>query len=104
MWFNRMKIEEESPEEFGYDKIKYNFTESSTTDKTMADVKIDLPKDLLLCYGDHLGNEALRKIIAKEYNAQPGDVIVTVGACMAVFAIYSFAIILRKASLPKWSP
>lgn len=35
MWFKRMKIEEESPEEFGYDKIKFNFTESSTTDKTM---------------------------------------------------------------------
>lgn len=89
MWFNRMKIEEESPEEYGYERIKFNFTESSTTDKTMADVGIKLPENLLLCYGDHLGNENLRKVIAKDYNLEADNVIVTVGACMAVFAIYS---------------
>ena len=89
MWFNRMKIEEESPEEYGYERIKFNFTESSTTDKTMADVGIELPENLLLCYGDHLGNENLRKVIAKDYNLEADNVIVTVGACMAVFAIYS---------------
>ena len=89
MWYTRMKIEKESPEEFGYDKIKYNFTESSTRDKTMKDVGIELPQDLLLCYGDHYGSEKLRSVIAKEYDAKPQDVIVTVGACMAVFVIYS---------------
>ncbi len=89
MWFNRMKIEEESPEEYGYDRIKFNFTESSTTDKSMADVGIKLPEDLLLCYGDHLGNAALRDLIAKDYNLKGDNVVVTVGACMAVFAIYS---------------
>lgn len=89
MWFKRMNIEKESPEEFGYENIKFNFTESSTTDKTMADVGIKLPQDLVLCYGDHLGNSALRSLIAKEYDAQADDVIVTVGACMAVFAVYS---------------
>ena len=31
MQFNRMWIEKESPEEYGYENIKYNLTESSTT-------------------------------------------------------------------------
>ncbi len=89
MLFQRMKIEEESPEQFGYDKIKYNLTESSTTDKTMADVGISLPDNLMLCYGDHLGKQELRELIAEKYGAKADDVIVTVGACMALFNIYS---------------
>jgi aspartate/methionine/tyrosine aminotransferase len=89
MWFNRMLIEKESPEEFGYDKIKYNFTESSTTDKTMADVGIKISDDLLLCYGDHLGKFELREKIGEDYGLKPKNVMVTVGACMGLFTIYS---------------
>lgn len=89
MWFKRMLIEKESPEQYGYDRIKYNLTESSTTDKTMADVAIKLPEDLLLSYGDHMGNARLRELIGKEYGLDKDNVIVTVGACMAVFTIYS---------------
>lgn len=89
MWFQRMLIEKESPEEYGYDQIKYNLTESSTTDKTMSDVGIKLPDDLILSYGDHLGNPRLRELIAKQYNLDQDNVIVTVGACMAIFTIYS---------------
>ena len=89
MRFERMKIEEESPEEYGYGKIKYNLTESSTSDKTMKDVGISLSEDLLLCYGEHSGNAMLREELAKDYHVDPDHVIVTVGACMAVFVIYS---------------
>ncbi|MBQ6360370.1 MAG: aminotransferase class I/II-fold pyridoxal phosphate-dependent enzyme [Lachnospiraceae bacterium] len=89
MYFKRMKIEQESPEEFGYGNIKYNLTESSTTDKTMKDVGIVLPEDTLLCYGDHYGNEKLRELLAKEYGVSKDNIIITVGACMAVFTIYS---------------
>ena len=55
MKFKRMLIEKESPEEFGYGRIKYNLTESSTTDKTLGDMGVKISDDLLLCYGDHLG-------------------------------------------------
>ena len=89
MNFDRMKIEAESPEQFGYDKIKYNLTESSNTDKTFADVGIHLPDDLLLCYGDHMGKEELRELIGKRYGADKDHVILGVGACMALFTIYA---------------
>ena len=89
MWFNRMAIEKESPEEYGYDRIKYNLTESSTTDKTFTDVGICLKPDMLLCYGDHLGKAELREVIAREYGVGADNVIVTVGSCMAVFLLYA---------------
>lgn len=89
MLFKRMKIEEESPEQFGYERIKFNLTESSTTDKSMADVGIKLPEDLLLCYGDHLGKKELRELIGKRYGASEEQVIVSVGACMALLIIYA---------------
>lgn len=89
MQFRRMRIEEESPEEYGYEKIKYNLTESSTTDKTLRDVGISIASDTLLCYGDHLGKPELRKLIAQRYGARPENVVCTVGACMALFTVYS---------------
>lgn len=89
MWFQRMMIEKESPEQFGYDKIKYNLTESSTTDKSMSDLGIQLSKDLLLCYGDHYGKRELRELIGKRYGAEADDVVITVGSCMALFLVYS---------------
>ena len=89
MQFKRMLIEQESPEEYGYDKIKYNLTESSTTDKTMRDVGIKLPDDLLLCYGDHLGKLTLRELIAASYGVSADEVLITVGSCMALFTVYS---------------
>lgn len=89
MWFKRMLIEQESPEQFGYDKIKYNLTESSTTDKSLADLGIELKDDMLLCYGDHYGKPELRELIAQRYGCRADDVVVTVGACMALFLVYN---------------
>lgn len=89
MKFARMKIEEESPEEYGYDRIKYNLTESSTTDKSLADLGVKIGDDLLLCYGDHLGKPELRALIAGNYGAAPENVMVTAGACMALFIVYA---------------
>ena len=54
MKYRRMPIEEESPEQFGYDRIRYNLTESSVRDRSLADLGIEL-RDLLLFYGDHVG-------------------------------------------------
>lgn len=89
MWFKRMSIEKESPEQFGYERIKYNLTESSTTDKSLAALGIKLESDLLLCYGDHLGKVELRELIAERYGADKDEVICTVGSCMALFLVYS---------------
>ena len=89
MNFQRMLIEKESPEQYGYDKIKYNLSESSTSDKTMQDVGIRLSGKLLLCYGDHLGKPELRELLAARYGVDPTDVTLTVGACMALFIVYS---------------
>lgn len=89
MWFNRMLIEKESPEQFGYERIKYNLTESSTADKSLADLGVNLKSDLLLCYGDHLGKVELRELIAQRYAVDKDEVICTIGACMALFVVYS---------------
>ena len=52
-----MPIEIESPEQLGYDTIAYNLSESSVADRRLSELGIDVDlDDLLLCYGDHLGN------------------------------------------------
>jgi aspartate/methionine/tyrosine aminotransferase len=84
-----MIIEAESPEQYGYDRIRYNLTESSTTDKSLKDVGVRLREDMALSYGDHLGQPALRNLIAQKYDASPDNVMVTAGACMALFIAYS---------------
>ena len=89
MWFKRMLIEKESPEQYGYDRIKYNLTESSTSDKSLADLGIKINDKLLLCYGDHLGKPQLRELIGQRYGVTANDVTITTGACMALFTIYS---------------
>ena len=62
MKYVRMPIEKESPEQLGYDRIKYNLTESSVSDRRLKELDLEL-NDLVLCYGDHLGKNSLRKIL-----------------------------------------
>jgi aspartate/methionine/tyrosine aminotransferase len=84
-----MPIEIESPEQLGYDTITNNLSESSVADRRLSDLGLELELDeLLLCYGDHLGDPALRDAVA----AGPGgegiradDVLVTPGAAAALF-------------------
>ena len=58
MKYRRMPIEEESPEQLGYDKIRYNLTESSVRDRSLADLGIEMG-DMLLFYGDHAGQRGV---------------------------------------------
>jgi len=89
MKYTRMAIEKESPEQLGYDKIKNNLTETSVRDRNLKDLGLVLD-DLLLPYGDHLGDERLRKIIAEQSDlCDPDSVIVTAGAAMALFLVAS---------------
>lgn len=86
MKYERMPIEVESPEEFGYDKIKYNLSESSVRDRTLSEVGIKLD-DLLLLYGEHKGHRGLVDVIAAASGVQTGEVLVTFGAAEALFII-----------------
>src|SRR5262245_18488863 len=88
MRYRRMPIEIESPEQLGYDTITNNLSESSVADRRRADLGLDLDLDaLLLCYGDHLGDPALREAIAASGdNLSADDVLVTPGAAAALFA------------------
>jgi aspartate/methionine/tyrosine aminotransferase len=84
-----MPIEEESPEQLGYDKIRFNLTESSVRDRSLADLGIDVG-DMLLFYGDHAGNDSFRELIAVQSGGagggvSPDDVLVTAGAAQALF-------------------
>jgi len=89
MRYVRMAIEKESPEQFGYEKIKNNLTETSVRDRNLKDLGIVLD-DLLLPYGDHLGDPCLRELIAEQSGIQDPDcVIVTAGAASALFLIAS---------------
>ena len=65
MKYTRMPIEKESPEQFGYEKIKNNLTETSVRDRNIRDLGIVLD-DILLPYGDHLGDPRLRRLIAEQ--------------------------------------
>jgi len=89
--YRRMPIEEESPEQFGYDRIRCNLTESSVRDRSLADLGIDCG-DMLLMYGDHAGNETFRDLVAAQSGGEVcgvsrDDVLITAGAAQALFII-----------------
>src|SRR5436305_12874676 len=87
MNYQRMPIEIESPEQMGYDKIKYNLTESSCTDLALGDLGLDL-KGLLVAYCDHRGKTELRDLIARESGLAARDaVLMTPGAAAALCII-----------------
>jgi aspartate/methionine/tyrosine aminotransferase len=81
-----MPIEIESPEQIGYENIKFNLTESSVTDIKLGDLNLNL-EELVIAYGDHIGHEKLRKLIAQEAGVKIDDVLLTAGAATALFII-----------------
>ncbi|MFQ6126008.1 MAG: pyridoxal phosphate-dependent aminotransferase [Candidatus Heimdallarchaeota archaeon] len=86
--YKRTPIEIESPEQFGYDKIKYNLTESSVPDVVLDELGDLNLNNLVLCYGDHLGNPSLRQRIADGVeDLTQAQVLVTTGAAAALFII-----------------
>ncbi|MFI5202952.1 MAG: aminotransferase class I/II-fold pyridoxal phosphate-dependent enzyme [Flavobacteriales bacterium] len=88
MKFIRMPIEVESPEQMGYENVKFNLTESSVSDAVIDDLKIDL-RGTVLGYGDHLGYKPLRKSISVDFGVTENDVLVTAGAASALFIIHT---------------
>ena len=87
MHYTRMVIEKEAPEEYGYDRIRYNLSESSIADQKLSDTGLSLP-DVTLFYGEHRGDKALRALIAaQDQGISPDDVLVTAGAAGALFII-----------------
>ena len=86
MKYVRMPIEIESPEQMGYENVKYNLTESSFADAQLGDLDLDL-RSLILCYGDHQGNRRLRELIAADSGVTPDEVLITAGAASALFII-----------------
>ncbi|RFM26083.1 aminotransferase class I/II-fold pyridoxal phosphate-dependent enzyme [Deminuibacter soli] len=89
MHYKRMPIEAESPEEFGYDRISNNLSESSIKDKTLQQLNVTLDiAGLVLFYGDHKGLPELREQIAAQGQGLTADhVLVTAGAAGALFMI-----------------
>lgn len=87
MRYARMPIEIESPEEYGYARIRYNLSESSVADRKLSDLGLTIP-DLTLLYGEHRGRERLRALIAAQGEGLgQGDVLITTGAAGALFII-----------------
>jgi aspartate/methionine/tyrosine aminotransferase len=83
----RMPIEVESPEEYGYARIRYNLSESSIADQRLSDLKLTIP-DMPLLYGEHRGRERLRELIASEGEGLcAADVLITTGAAGALFIV-----------------
>ncbi len=89
MDYRRMPIESESPEQFGYERIRSNLAESSVADTPLRDLGVNLD-DLVLMYGDHLGRPALRAaIVADSPSLRADDVLVTPGAAAALFIVHT---------------
>ncbi|THY92745.1 aspartate/tyrosine/aromatic aminotransferase [Aureobasidium pullulans] len=63
MRYDRMPIEIEAPEEYGYENIRYNLSESSFTDQTLESLDLKIP-NLKLIYNEHRGGKKLRKLVA----------------------------------------
>lgn len=90
MQYNRMPIEVESPEMMGYENVKYNLAESSVSDVLLSELNLQL-KDLLLCYGDHIGKPELRALIANLYSntLSIDDILITPSAATALFIVHT---------------
>ena len=87
MRYVRMPIEVESPEEYGYARIRYNLSESSIADQSLSSLGLAVP-DLTLLYNEHRGSDELRSLIAAESpGLKPDDVLITTGAAGALFII-----------------
>jgi aspartate/methionine/tyrosine aminotransferase len=86
MKYVRMPIEIESPEEQGYDTIRFNLSESSMRDRRLSELGLALD-DLVLAYGIHRGAPGLRALIAQRSDVAEGDVLTTAGAAGALFII-----------------
>lgn len=87
MRYVRMPIEVESPEEYGYAKIRYNLSESSITDQSLASLGLTIP-NLTLLYGEHRGSAALRSLVVADVDGlDADDVLITGGAATALFII-----------------
>lgn len=86
MRYRRMIMEVESPEQIGYEQVRFNLAESSMADRRLGDLGVDLD-DLLLSYGDHLGDPGLRECIAADGGVDPDQVLVSVGAAGALFTV-----------------
>ena len=87
MKYARMAIERESPEEYGYERIRNNLSESSIRDRTISDFGLTIP-DLTLLYGEHRGHRRLRELVASQGDGlSPDDVLVTTGAAGALFIV-----------------
>jgi aspartate/methionine/tyrosine aminotransferase len=86
MNYVRMPIEIESPEQTGYENIKFNLTQSSVTNIEVGDLNLNL-QELVIAYGDHIGHPKLRELIAKEAGVQVDDVLLTTGAAAALFIV-----------------
>jgi len=96
--YERMPIEVESPEEIGYNRIRYNLSESSITDQRLSDLGLVLP-DIPLVYNEHRGSEPLRNLIIDGVaGLSTADVLVTEGAAGALF-IVSTALLSAKDHL-----
>ena len=86
MKYSRMPIEIESPEEYGYENIKFNLSESSIADQSIASLGLSIP-NLTLLYNEHRGDSRLRELIASEAGLTKDDVLITGGAAGALFII-----------------
>ncbi|MBU7037229.1 MAG: pyridoxal phosphate-dependent aminotransferase [Theionarchaea archaeon] len=84
MSYRRTPIEIESPENIGYDRIRFNLTESSVPDMEFTDLGLQI--DRALSYTDHRGAPLLRQYIA-EPHFDPRCVLVTPGAAAALFIV-----------------
>jgi len=89
MRYRRTPIEIGSPEQLGYSTIRNNLAESSFSDMSLDDygVEVDLGR-VIRAYGDHLGAERLRTLIAEGGDSlSPDHILVTAGAASALFII-----------------
>lgn len=88
MRYVRMPIEVESPEEYGYGKIRNNLSESSVADRTLGDLGIAIPSDLPLLYNEHRGSAALRAaVVAGQAGLEADDLLICGGAAGALFIV-----------------
>jgi aspartate/methionine/tyrosine aminotransferase len=97
--YRRMPIEEESPEQLGYGRIRHNLAESSVSDASLGDLGADLG-GLVLQYGDHLGLPPLRDAIAADgAGLDADDVLVTPGAVAALFIVHTTLLETRSHAI-----
>lgn len=86
MKYEPMPIEIESPEEYNYETIRYNLSESSIVEQCLESLALSIP-NLTLVYNEHQGGSELPSLIAADAGLSKYDFLLSLPVLQELFSL-----------------